>query len=173
MKTKRIENKFFLTKKNIFSTTKDVATNSPTTIIIPNICDINKIPSAKFYTAMLNEYPLLKQSIDMDGSYKLGTNKYVDIYQNSKYKNKIICANLFCVNKNRTGKQINYGALAVCMINMYSFCKQILSQSNDYTLQIHSPKFGCGSIGGDWRTIGHLIDDIWANDFTVFIYEPS
>ena len=173
MKTQKIQNKFYSTKKNIFNISQDVAGSSSTTIVIPNICDISKIPTSKFYNYLLNEHPVIQQSIDMGGAYKLGTNKYVDIYQNKTHKNKIICANMFCVNKKHKGKQINYGALAVCMINMHSFCKQTLANLSDSNLEIHAPKFGCGSLGGDWRTISNLIDDIWANDFTVFVYEPS
>ena len=46
----------------------------------------------------------------------------------------------------------------------------LLSGNNEISkIEIHAPKFGTGSAGGDWKIIKQLIDDSWGS-INTFIY---
>ena len=49
--------------------------------------------------------------------------------------------------------------------------KELLVSSNNEInrIEIHAPKFGTGSAGGDWKIIKQLIEDSWSN-INTFIY---
>lgn len=151
-----------------------VKSSNDTTVVIPNLCSLDSKYHTKFASLLYNKFPIIQTNLEVSTGHKLGSNHYCDLYQNNSNKNKIICSSMICnADRKSNGRYINYGALAVCMINLNSYCKQYLEKYPDQRIEIHSAKFGTGSAGGDWKTISNLIDDIWCKDYTVYIYEPN
>jgi hypothetical protein len=159
MKLRRNDNKFFISKKDIFYVVDQTLNNTnDITVIIPNAIGLNNSGNSKFSNILYKKFPSIKDNIELS---------------NNQQKNQIICANMFCKHpKNKYNRIIDYGALASCMLQVRTKAK-VISNDTDKKIQIHSPKFGTGFAGGDWKTISNLINDIWARDFTCFIYEPT
>jgi hypothetical protein len=173
MRIKHNEKHFFITKKDIFFVVEQTVNSSnDTTVIIPNAIGLNNTGNSKFSNILYRKFPAVKDNIDLSNKQKLGNTQYINL-QTNEYKNQIVCVNMFC--KHQTGKYdrvLDYGALSSCMLQVRSQARNLMS-TTDKKVQIHSPKFGTGFAGGDWRTISNLINDIWARDFTCFIYEPA
>lgn len=173
--TSPVKYSFLTSKKNIFHIVSDILKNNiDTSVLIPNSCNTDNNIVSKFSTLIYDQYPIVKQNILLNHQNKIGTNKYITLLDNTKTKSQIIIANMFCESKNTYSKRnINYGALAMCMMDINKYCREYNKINSDKKIQIHSPKFGTGFSGGDWKTIANLIDDIWAKHFTTFIYEPN
>lgn len=174
MKTKAYNrHDFFLSRKNIFEICENaIRSTNDTSIFIPHICGMNDNPS-KISRLIYDRYPIVKQNIDVSVNHKIGQNQYVSVLHNKNKQSNIFVANMFCRNQKNKNRHVNYYALATCMINLQNHCKNYKLANSDQKIEIHSPKIGTGIDGGDWNTIANLIDDIWANYFTVFIYEPN
>ena len=172
MKVKYVDNRFFMSKKDIFFVVDQTVNSNDTIVIIPNAIGLNNSGHSKFSNILYQKFPSIKDNIELSNKQQLGNSQYI-VVQSNKQKNQIICANMFCKqNRGKYNRVLDYGALASCMLQVRSRAKN-LSNNTDKKIQIHSPKFGTGFAGGDWRTISNLINDIWARDFTCFIYEPK
>lgn len=175
MKTKNYNHNFLISKKEIFNTVNEsIKSNIDTSIIIPNACSTNIKSISKFSAIAYKKYPILYDNFTLNTIKKLGSTQFINVFQDKKNKNSIIFANMICqTTKPKNDRFINYGALALTMIDISSYCKRFLDINKECKLEIHSPKFGTGFSGGDWKTIANLIDDIWAENFITFIYEPN
>jgi hypothetical protein len=173
MKLRRNDNKFFMSKKDIFYVVEQTLNNTnDITVIIPNAIGLNNSGNSKFSNILYKKFPSIKDNIELSNKQQLGSSQYI-VVESNQQKNQIICANMFCKHpKNKYNRIIDYGALASCMLQVRTKAK-VISNDTDKKIQIHSPKFGTGFAGGDWKTISNLINDIWARDFTCFIYEPT
>lgn len=172
MKTQNYNNLFFISRKNIFTSIREIVQdNTDTAIIVPNVCSTNIKAISKFSALAYKNYPIVYDNFALDAVKKIGSVQFITAYQQNKNKSAIVFANMVCQTaKPINNRTINYGALALCMMNASSYCKNL---SKDYKVQIHSPKFGTGFAGGDWTTISNLINDIWCADFITYIYEPK
>jgi len=166
------DNRFFVSKKDIFFVVDQAISANDTVVIIPNAIGLNGTGNSKFSNILYSKFPAIKGNIELSNKQQLGSSQYI-VAASNQQKNQIICANMFCKHtKGKYNRVIDYGALASCMLQVRTRAKTI-SSNTDKKIQIHSPKFGTGFAGGDWRTISNLINDIWARDFTCFIYEPK
>jgi len=148
-----------------------------TTIIIPHVCNNVNVFGAGFAKAIADRFPIVKENFHVLGKTeaKLGKVQLVTVAENNKTKNKVIVANMIAQNgivnpKNK--RPLNYAALVYCMNDIRKTYNHIRSQSEEYDIEIHAPKFGSGLAGGNWPFIEELIEDIW-NDIAVFIYIPT
>lgn len=154
----------------------DLSCNS-TTIIIPHVCNNINVFAAGFAKAIADSFPIVKENFHVLGKTeaKLGKVQFVPVIENNKIKNKLIVANMIAQNgivspKNK--RPLNYAALVYCMNEIKKTYNHIRSQSDEYNVEIHAPKFGSGLSGGNWSFIEELIKDIW-NDIPVFVYTPN
>ena len=178
MNTKiNIANHNFITvkNKNIFENirlTANAGVNGAT-VIVPHVCNNINAFGAGFAGQVSSEYPSVKANFHLlANKAKLGTVQFVETYQESTYKHKIIFANMIAQNKtisNKNPRPINYGALVYCMNQVRSHIKDLQKQMDIPRIEIHAPKFGCGLAGGNWDFISNLITDIWS-DIPVFVY---
>lgn len=168
-----IKNNFYKTKKDIFQSIDGTMKNTnDISIIIPNLVSVNIEDSSKFSSLLCKKFPEVEANLNLISKTQLGTNQYIKLITN-KHKSQVVCANMFCKHpKGKYNRMLDYGALSACMLHLRANAKNMASNL-DKNVQIHSAKFGTGFAGGDWRTISNLINDIWARDFTCFIYEPA
>ena len=172
MKLKRNENDFFMSKKDMFYVIDQTVNSNDTTVIIPNAINTLSQFESKFSNILYKKFPIVKNNIELSNKKKLGSIQCISVDTN-KQKNQTICANMYCKhNKGCYNRMLDYGALASCMLQVRAQAK-IIANNTEKKIQIHSPKFGTGFAGGDWKTIANLVNDIWARDFTCFIYEPK
>lgn len=65
---------------------------------------------------------------------------------------------------------IRYDALESCLNLLAKGCLAIRDESRR-KVTVHMPKIGCGIGGGEWSTVGAMIEDaLW--DIDVYVYEP-
>lgn len=124
-----------------------------------------------FASVIEKNYPIVKANYELSTSYKLGENQFIKI--DSTNKRNIVFVNMICQNSAKRGKrQLNYLALVKCMASISNYIRNNYSEFDSNKIEIHSPKFGCGSSGGNWNFISDLIDDIWG-DFSTYVYSPK
>jgi len=173
MKLRRNDNKYFMSKKDIFYVIEQNVNNTnDITVIIPNAIGVTTANNSRFSNILYKKFPIIKDNIDISTNNKLGNIQCIPVSIN-KNKNQIICVNMYCKHSgSKYNRILDYGALASCMLKIRTQAK-ILANNTDKKIQVHAPKFGTGFAGGDWKTISNLINDIWARDFSCFIYEPT
>lgn len=134
-------------------------------IIIPHVCNSSGKFDTGFSCILAKKFPEVKANYEILHNYKLGENQKV------RSGNKIFI-NMICQNGNirkNNQRPINYFHLMRCMLDVRHFIKTNYSDSEIKTFQIHCPKFGTGSSGGNWNFISDLIEDAWG-DLGVFVY---
>jgi len=149
-------------------------TNSPTTVLIPHVCNNINLFGAGFAKYIGDKFPIVKENFHLLGNKSfLGHTQYNGVLNNNLTKTKIIVCNMIAQNGTigpKNNRPLNYGALVFCMSDIRN---KIISLSKndieDIKYEIHAPKFGSGLAGGNWNFIENLIQDIWA-DIPVYIY---
>jgi len=162
--------------KNIFTITKDRVESASTgaTVIIPHVCNNVNAFGAGFADAIAHTFPIVKENFHLLRKPVLGQNQNILVMKNKQYGHELIVINMIAQNgliNKQNIRPLNYGALSMCMLNIKHLVKNLNSQSDTSTVEIHAPKFGSGLAGGQWKFIECLIHDIW-NDIPVFIYNP-
>ena len=164
-----------VSNQNIFTAIKDRinSKNLGATVIVPHCCNNNDIFSGLFAKKVVSEYPIVEGNFHMLQVASLGKSQFVKADKNKEYGHQIIFANMICqdrLNHSRKSRSLNYAALCFCMSSVRYHVKELLISDNEITkVEIHAPKFGIGSAGGDWKIIKQLIDDSWGN-INTFIY---
>jgi len=148
--------------------------NNGSSVIIPHVCNNIDAFGAGFAAAVTKHYPVAKENYHLLGlnflKKNLGYVQFVEVAKDPHYGHKLIIANMIAQNgiiNNKNPRPLNYFSLCKSM----NLVKQYI-QSNfgvENKVQIHTPKFGCGLAGGDWKFIYNLIEDIWTN-LEIFIY---
>jgi hypothetical protein len=145
-------------------------------IIVPHVCNNVDTFGAGFTSGIAKYYPVVKENYHMLGSHflknNLGYTQFVEVAKDNKYGYKLIFANMIAQNgiiSKLNTRPLNYYALVKSMASVKFYIQQNF-KTKDNPVQIHSPKFGSGLAGGDWRLIEELIKDIW-NNIPVFIYD--
>lgn len=140
-------------------------------IIIPHVVATTGGFNSGFALVVEKNYPIVKANYELSTMYKLGESQIIKI--DSQNKRNIIFVNMICQNHNKKAKrQLNYLALVKCMANVSNYIRNNYSEFDSNKVEIHAPKFGCGTSGGNWNFISDLIDDIWG-DFSTYIYCPK
>ena len=164
-------NRYSLIKKtNIFNSIETLLqTDYSTNIVVPFVCSDQTDFTSKFLQASFKNFSSLETNFLANKSV-LGK---VDFYKvkTTPFKNSLIFASMPCHRMKAFGRKINYGELASCMHQINNAIKRSRKNSDEFNIDIHSPKFGTGISGGDWRIISELVNDIWIN-VKVNIYEP-
>lgn len=149
--------------------------NNGCSIIVPHVCNNVNSFGAGFAGALAKRYPIIKENYHLLGSNFLKSNigytQYITTLEDTEYKHKLIFANMIAQNgtiSNKNPRPLNYLALVKCMVSVSNYIQKNFDQ--EYPVQIHCPKFGCGLAGGNWNFVKDLIDDIW-NTNTVVIYQ--
>lgn len=158
------------------------AGNNGATVIVPHVCNNADAFGAGFASHVSEKYPIVKENYHMLGKNFLKQNfgycQIVQVYEDPKYKHKLIFANMIAQNgfKNQNNpRPINYLALVKSMnsLSQYITLKTGFVSKNE-NIEIHCPKFGSGLAGGDWNFIANLIEDIWPKYFiTVYNYRSN
>jgi len=179
MKIKKKDNisNVIMANQNIFASIQDRinAKNLGATVVVPHCCNNNDIFSGLFAKELSSIYPIVEGNFHMYSQVSaLGKTQFVPVDTNKEYGHRIIFANMICqdkLNHNRKSRAINYAALCFCMSSVKYHVKELLLSGNNEIskVEIHAPKFGTGSAGGDWKIIKQLIDDSWGN-INTFIY---
>jgi hypothetical protein len=150
----------------IFSNIEKLSKN--TDIIIPHVCNNNGKFDSGFASILAKKHPEVKINYELLHNYKLGDNQKVKL--GNRIFINMICQNGY-IQKNNP-RPLNYFNLVKCMADVKHFIKNNYSDSEIKTFQIHCPKFGTGSSGGNWNFISDLIEDVWG-DLDVFVYLPK
>lgn len=165
-----------MSNQNIFTAIKDRINdkNLGATVIVPHCCNNNDVFSGLFAKKIVSEYPIVEGNFHMYSQVSaLGKTQFVPVDTNKEYGHRIFFANMIC--QDRTGpakkkRSLNYAALCFCMSSVKYHFKELMMSDNEVSkVEIHAPKFGVGSAGGDWRIIQQLIEDSWKGIDT-FIY---
>lgn len=151
------------------------ADHNGSSVIVPHVCNNINLFGAGFAGAIAKNYPIVKENYHMLGNSflknNLGHTQFIEVAKNKIYGHKIIFANMIAQNGTISAsnpRPINYLALIKSMVSVSKYI--IANHSDDSSIQIHAPKFGCGLAGGNWNFIQYLIEDTW-KDFSVNIYE--
>ena len=176
MKTLKKPSKLYFVNNDIFADAKHTVSNpiSRNTIIIPHVCNNHNSYGAGFAAAVASEFPLAKENYHMlVVKQNLGYSQFVKVYE--KNKNAIIIANMICQNgfKTKTNpRPLNYAHLVVCMYKLKQYAMDLKASVKDeqHSVEIYCPKFGSGLAGGKWEFIENLINDIWTDQFNVYVY---
>jgi len=176
MKTLNRPSRLFSATGDIFADARNAVNNqlSRRTIIIPHVCNNLNSYGAGFAEAVAQEFPLAKENYHMLVlKQNLGYSQFVNVYE--KYKNSIIIANMICQNGFRSktnNRPLNYGHLVICMCKVRQFAIDLQKNVKDeqHTVEIYCPKFGGGLAGGKWEFIENLIQDLWTDQFNVYLY---
>lgn len=175
-KTKKPSNLFVVNKRNIFDCIKEKTNcaNHGCTVIVPNLCDNKNLFRSRFSQEISDRFPIVKENFHMLGnSAKLGTNQYVSVFKNAKFKYEIIFCNMIAENLNPGHQRpLNYAALVYSMVDMKHFIHKYKQINDNIKVEIHCPKLGSGSSGGNWHFVETLIEDVWG-DTDVFAYFPN
>ena len=158
------------------------AGNNGATIFVPHVCNNADAFGAGFAAQVAQKYPIVKENYHMLGKNFLRQNfgycQLVKVYEDAKYKHKLIFANMIAQNgfKNpQNPRPLNYLALVKSMNSMsqHIMLKTGFATKNE-KIEIHCPKFGSGLAGGNWNFVSELIEDIWSKYFvTVYNYRPQ
>ena len=175
IKKKHDTSSVMVSNQNIFTAIRDRinSKNLGATVIVPHCCNNNDIFSGLFAKKVVSKYPIVEGNFHMLQVSSLGKSQFVKADQNKEYGHQIIFANMICqdrLNHTRKSRSLNYAALCFCMSSVRYHIKELLISDNEITkVEIHAPKFGVGSAGGDWKIIKQLIEDSWSN-INTFIY---
>ena len=157
-------------KKNLFDVIEQILkVNTSTNILVPFVSSDNIDFSNRFIKASFDRYKGFETNFTLNKPV-IGKVDFFNV-KTTKYKNSIIFASMPCHHMKSYGRKINYGELASCMHQIKNTIKRSKTSNDEFKIEIHSPKFGTGVSGGDWRIISELINDVWSN-LGVFIYEP-
>lgn len=165
-------------KDNIFDVVKSriSSTNGGASVVIPHVCNNVDAYGAGFAAAVADMFPAAKLNFHLLGNQaKLGHVQFIEVQHNTRLDHKIIVANMIAQNgliNYRNKRPLNYAALVTCMVTVKNYIKTFLQSDASNKLEIHSPKFGSGLAGGNWKFIVDLIDDVWFN-IPTFIYEKK
>jgi hypothetical protein len=168
-------NKKIVTYNNIslFDNVKGLLKNeSSKFFIIPNICWPYNKKISGFSRQLYEHYPIVEANINTSNIPKNLCSMLL-AEKNTITKGKIFIANMYCQNsKKKNNRLIHYGQLVYCMYEIKNFIQNLKDNFPDFTTEIHCPKFGTGSCGGNWIFIQDLIDDIWALN-NIYIYNHT
>jgi hypothetical protein len=176
IKKKLSNNKIVYSKHDIVQSAVDRlnSINSPTTVIIPHVCNNINLFGAGFAKYIGEKFPIVKENFHLLGNKaSLGHNQYISVLHNNNTKTKLVVCNMIAqdgVVNVKNIRPLNYGSLVFCMNDIKN--KILLLSSNDINdnkYEIHAPKFGSGLAGGNWNFIENLIEDIWT-EIPVYIY---
>jgi O-acetyl-ADP-ribose deacetylase (regulator of RNase III) len=140
-------------------------------VIIPHVCNNLGVMGSGVALALKNKWNIIEKEYkniclnnkDYNKSI-LGKTDFVKVNDNLIIANMIAQNNLF--NNHNNTRPLNYRALAICMENVYKYCKQYKN------FAIHTPKFGSLRSGGNWDFILELIEDFWLKrDVNVVVYK--
>jgi O-acetyl-ADP-ribose deacetylase (regulator of RNase III) len=83
-----------------------------------------------------------------------------------KVRGDILVANMIAQQGygDKNDPPIRYEALRKCL---YDVCK--IAKENEAS--VHMPRIGCGLAGGKWEIIEPMIEEVFANDVDVYIYD--
>lgn len=175
-KNKKPNNIFIVNNRDIFDAIKDKTScnNNGCTVIVPHTCDNKNLFRSRFASEIAARFPIVKENFHMLGaSSKLGISQYVSVFRNAKYNYEIIFCNMIVENMNSdTSRNINYGALVYSMVDIKHYIHKYKQLNDNIRVEIHCPKIGSGSAGGNWHFVEALIEDIW-NGTDVFAYFPN
>jgi hypothetical protein len=176
IKRKNNNNNLVMSSQNIFAAIKERINSKQlgATVIVPHCCNNNDIFSGVFAKEINSRYPIVEGNFHMYSQVSaLGKTQFVTVDTNKEYGHKIFFANMICqdrIDTNRKSRALNYAALCFCMSSVKYHFKELLISDNEISkVEIHAPKFGVGSAGGDWRIIQQLIEDSWKG-INTFIY---
>jgi hypothetical protein len=145
---------------------------NPATVLIPQICCNTGYSESGFAKIIANKFPIIKQNFEMLGKKNvLGKTQNIIVSHDKVCDTTLIISNMVAQSGSKSNKNhrpINYGALCLCMYDIKNFITEN-KKSQTSKIEIHSPKFGTGSSGGNWAFIEELIHDIWTG-IDVFIY---
>jgi len=150
-----------------------VKKNNSADIIIPHVVNNSGNFNSGFATAVEKYYPIVKANYELMTLYKLGENQFIKI--DAGNKRNIVVVNMIAQNSNtkkRLKRQLNYFSLVKCMAGINHYIKNNYSEFDSNKVEIHAPKFGCGTSGGNWNFISDLIEDIWG-EYSVCVYSPK
>ena len=172
-KTQNYKNNSYTIIKNQdilnFSTDRTSASN----IIIPHVCNNVNAFGAGFAGYLSSRYPHTKENFHLLGNKaKLGYVQFIDVFHNKTTDNRVIVANMIAQNNlisHDNPRPLNYFALCSCMNSVRNNIREMIDKDPSTSVEIHSPKFGSGLAGGDWRFITNLVEDIWSN-IPIYIY---
>lgn len=175
MKTLNKSSRLFYINSNIFVDTRNIINNqlNRKSIIIPHVCN-NMNGYGAGFAAVAEEFPLAKENFHMLVlKQSLGYSQFVKVHE--KNKNSITIANMICQNGFRTkinSRPLNYAHLVICMykVKQYAIDLQKNIKDEQHSVEIHCPKFGSGLAGGKWDFIEDLIQDLWTDQFNVYVY---
>ena len=182
MKTETRRNKLppYLTSNNdIFAIIADrvKSQDKGCTVIVPHVCNNVDAFGAGFAGQVARNFPSVKADYHMLGKTflknNLGYTQFLKVYEEPKYRHKLIFANMIAQNGIVSGnnpRPLNYLALTKCMVSIAKY----ISEQTDFMqknedVEIHAPKFGSGLAGGNWNFISNLIEDIWS-PYRTYIY---
>ena len=171
MKTNVRPNSPYVVYDDIFEFIKN---NTLTDIIVPHVVNNIGTFDSGFASAVAKNYPIVKANYELMGVYKLGENQVIKIDGDNKKRN-LIFVNMIAQNglpSKKNPRPLNYLSLVRCMSLLGSFIKNNYNSEDSNKLEIHAPKFGAGSSGGNWNFISDLITDIWGN-YEVRVHVPK
>lgn len=175
MKTKITTNHSYITdqKSNIFNAVQSRVSSKElgATVILPYTCYNDSFFENGFNRILAENYPLVKENFLMLPKQSiLGKTQFVEISKDKKYGHSLIVASMICQKKkSKNLRSINYAALCYCMTSVINKANDLKNNTEISKVEIHCPKFGTGIVGGDWRFISCLIDDLWGSTDT-YIY---
>lgn len=147
--------------------------NDSCDIIVPHVVNNAGHFDSGFASALARNYPIVKANYELLSIYKLGENQVIKIDEDKK--RNLIFVNMIAQNglpSKKNTRPLNYLSLVKCMALLNNFIKNNYNSIDSNKLEIHAPKFGAGSSGGNWSFISNLIEDIWS-DHQVFIHIPK
>lgn len=146
--------------------------NYGSSIIVPHVCNNIDCFGAGFAMSVAKYYPIVKSNYHLLANKQiLGYTQFVTAIENKDFGNKLIFANMIAQNgiiSHKNSRPLNYGALVKSMLLVNQFISQNFDKNN--SVQIHTPKFGCGLAGGNWDFIEELIKDIWTKH-PIYVYK--
>tara|TARA_A100001201_G_scaffold140478_1_gene133656 strand:- start:387 stop:932 length:546 start_codon:yes stop_codon:yes gene_type:complete len=177
IKKRNNTNNLAMSNQNIFAAINERinAKNLGATVFVPHCCNNNDVFSGMFAKEVISRYPIVESNFHLYSQESaLGKTQIIPVATNKEYGHRIFFANMICqdrLNRNRQNRSINYAALCFCMHTVKMEIKQmLLSDNNEINrIEIHAPKFGTGTAGGDWKIVKQLIEDSWMN-INTFIY---
>jgi len=142
------------------------------TVVVPHACTKSNFLCSGFASILHDKFPILKQNFDMlSKDAVLGKTQFIEVAKNKEYNHTIIIANMISDHDHdrQNVRHINYAALCYCMNAVKFKIKQLNNDPDIQRTEIHCPKFGVGSAGGQWKFIAELIADIWPN-INTYVY---
>lgn len=172
MKTKNnfVHKRLDTINMDIFAAVFQAYENNPSThIVIPNVCSVDNNTVSGFTKELHKRFPIVEANFGVS-QRKLGTTNFIEAKINNKTKSKIIVADMCAqIKPFRSMRSLVYGSLVVCMYDIKRYILNLNKIYPDFSVDIHSPKFGTGVAGGNWIFISDLILDIWT-DMKINVY---